>query len=69
MEDVKLEDEYKEKMIKEIKEKNDSLMTKEIEDYIDESMKKMYNEMEELKENYQVQIQELIGIYICLMIR
>ena len=62
MEDVKLEDEYKEKIIKEIKEKNESLMTKEIEDYIDESMKKMYNEMEELKESYQVQIQELISI-------
>lgn len=61
LEDVKLEDEYKEKMIKELKDKNDSLMAKEIEEYIEDSMKKMFKEIEELRANYQVQIQELIG--------
>ena len=69
MEGVKLEDEYKEKILQELKDKNDSLMAKEIEDYIEDSMKKMYTEIEELRGNYQVQIQELIGKYICLFFR
>ena len=68
MEDVKLEDEYKEKMIKELKDKNDSLMAKEIEEYIEESMKKMFKDIEELRANYQVQIQELIGRLINFLI-
>jgi hypothetical protein len=66
MEDIKLEDEYKQKMIKELKDKNDSLMAKEIEEYIEKSMKKMFKEIEDLRENSNIQIQELIGYFINL---
>ena len=52
---------YKEKIIKEIQEKNESMMTKEIEEYIEESMKKMYSEMDEIKISYEDSIQEAMG--------
>jgi len=47
--------------MREIKEKNDSLMTKEIEEYIEESMKKMYDEIDEIKKSYEDSIREAIG--------
>jgi len=45
-----------------MKEKNESMMTKEIEEYIEESMKKMYAEMDEIKLSYEDSINEAKGI-------
>lgn len=47
-----------------MKEKNESMMTKEIEEYIEESMKKMYVEMDVIKLSYEESINEAIGIRI-----
>ena len=63
MENIKIDDMiYKEKIIKEIQEKNESMMAKEIEEYIEESMKKMYAEMDEIKSSYEDSIKEALGI-------
>lgn len=62
MENIQIDDLiYKEKIMKEIHEKNESLMAKEIEEYIEESMKKMYAEMDEIKLSYEDSINEAIG--------
>lgn len=69
MDDIKIDDMiYKEKIIREIQEKNESLMAKEIEEYIEESMKKMYAEMDEIKSSYEDSIKEAIGNYNNLLI-
>lgn len=60
---------YKEKIMKEIQEKNESMMAKEIEEYIEESMKKMYAEMDEIKASYDDSIKEALGKIILLFSR
>ncbi len=69
IENIKIDDMiYKEKIIKEIQEKNESMMAKEIEEYIEESMKKMYTEMDEIKLSYEDSIREAFGNILIIIL-
>lgn len=64
MNNIQIDDKiYKEMIIKELQEKNDSLMAKEIDEYVEHSMKRMYNEMDEIKKQYEESIKEALGNY------
>ena len=55
---------YKEEINRQIQEKNDSLMTNEIEDYVDKNMREMHKELEEIKYSFQESIKDAEGKFL-----
>ena len=62
LEDIHVDNDiYKEEIIRQIEEKNKSLMEKEIEEFLEKKMKEMNHELDEIKKSFSVSIKEAEG--------